>query len=127
MKRVNVTIDDQERNGVVDRGADGTVWIHFNGRTFSVPPAAGLRRSGAKRTGETSDPLKISAPMPGKISALKIKAGDTVATGDVLLVMEAMKMEYTIKSTIDGRVTEVLCAQGEQVELGQMLARLEAK
>ncbi len=127
MKRVSVDIDGQNQVGVVARGPDGTSWFHLNGRTFSLPAANRARRSGSKRAGETSDPLKICAPMPGKINALKVSAGAAVAAGDVLLVMEAMKMEYTIKSAIDGIVAEVLCAQAQQVELGQVLARLEAK
>ncbi len=63
----------------------------------------------------------LTAPMPGKIIALAVKAGDTVKSGDTLLVMEAMKMEHTITSPIDGTVTEVFFGTGDQVTDGAQL------
>src|SRR5690606_31719094 len=60
----------------------------------------------------------LTAPMPGKIISIAVKAGDTVKSGDALLVMEAMKMEHTILAPSDGTVEEVFFAVGDQVTDG---------
>src|SRR3546814_3516474 len=60
----------------------------------------------------------LTAPMPGKIISISVKAGDTVKGGDALLVMEAMKMEHTITAPADGTVQEVFFQVGEQVRDG---------
>ena len=63
----------------------------------------------------------LTAPMPGKIISIAVKAGDTVKSGDTLLVMEAMKMEHTILAPADGTVQEVFFAVGDQVADGAEL------
>ncbi|NYT84522.1 acetyl/propionyl/methylcrotonyl-CoA carboxylase subunit alpha [Pollutimonas harenae] len=63
----------------------------------------------------------LTAPMPGKIISIAVKAGDTVKSGDALLVMEAMKMEHTILAPADGTVQEVFFAVGDQVTDGAEL------
>jgi 3-methylcrotonyl-CoA carboxylase alpha subunit len=64
---------------------------------------------------------KLTAPMPGKVIAVMVEAGSTVARGAPLLVMEAMKMEHTICAPADGVVSEVLYGIGEQVVEGAQL------
>ncbi|AMR78266.1 acetyl/propionyl/methylcrotonyl-CoA carboxylase subunit alpha [Cupriavidus nantongensis] len=64
---------------------------------------------------------KLTAPMPGKVIAVMVEAGSTVARGAPLLVMEAMKMEHTICAPADGVVSEVLYGIGEQVTEGAQL------
>ena len=66
------------------------------------------------------------APMPGKVQALRVKQGDEVAPGDVLLVLEAMKMEHTIRATEAGRVAELRVDVGEQVAANQTLLVIHA-
>ncbi len=63
----------------------------------------------------------VKAPMPGLIIDLKVKVGDSVTTGDVLLILEAMKMENILKATGDGVVKEVKAKKGDSVEKGQVL------
>ncbi len=63
----------------------------------------------------------IKAPMPGLIIDLKIKVGDEVKKGDILLILEAMKMENILKSPGDGLVKEVKIKKGDSVEKGQVL------
>ncbi len=67
----------------------------------------------------------IEAPMPGLVKAVYAKAGQVVATGDRLAVLEAMKMEHALLSVRDGVVGEVLVAAGDQVESGAALIRLK--
>ena len=67
----------------------------------------------------------LTAPMPGKIISIAVKAGDTVEKGQPLLVMEAMKMEHTISAPADGKVAEVFYAIGDQVTEGAELVAIE--
>jgi 3-methylcrotonyl-CoA carboxylase alpha subunit len=69
---------------------------------------------------------RLTAPMPGKIIAVHVKAGTEVARGTALLVMEAMKMEHTIAAPGDGTVTAVHFKVGEQVDEGTELIEFEA-
>ena len=67
----------------------------------------------------------LVAPMPGAILATEVKSGDTVSKGDVLIVLEAMKMEHRITAPRDGKVENVHVAIGDQVEKEQLLVSLE--
>ncbi|MET4577513.1 acetyl/propionyl/methylcrotonyl-CoA carboxylase subunit alpha [Ottowia thiooxydans] len=67
---------------------------------------------------------RLTAPMPGKVVSIAVKAGDKVSKGQLLVVMEAMKMEHTIAAPQDGVVAELLFAPGEQVTEGAELLRL---
>ncbi len=64
---------------------------------------------------------RLTAPMPGKIVAVLVEAGQTVKKGEPLLIMEAMKMEHTISAPHDGKVAEVLYLVGDQVTEGAQL------
>jgi 3-methylcrotonyl-CoA carboxylase alpha subunit len=70
---------------------------------------------------------RLAAPMPGKVVAFFVKAGDAVQRGQALAVMEAMKMEHTLNAPSDGTVTELLYSPGDQLAEGAELLRLQAK
>jgi 3-methylcrotonyl-CoA carboxylase alpha subunit len=67
----------------------------------------------------------LTAPMPGNVIAVVAKAGDSVSEGDRLLVMEAMKMEHAITAAQDGVIAEMLVSEGDQVEQGALLVRMQ--
>jgi len=73
----------------------------------------------------SADAGRLTAPMPGKLVAFLAQPGDTVAKGQALAVMEAMKMEHTIVSPREGVVAELLFAVGDQVGDGAELLRLQ--
>jgi 3-methylcrotonyl-CoA carboxylase alpha subunit len=65
--------------------------------------------------------------MPGKVLSFNVKPGDEVREGQVLAIMEAMKMEHTIAAPGDGVVAELLYAPGDQVDEGAELLTITAK
>ncbi len=67
----------------------------------------------------------INAPMPGNILSVNVAAGDTVKKGQVLMVLEAMKMENEIMAPRDGKVTAVAVAKGAAVESGALLCTIQ--
>ena len=79
---------------------------------------------GASSTEKVKKGRKIKSQMPGKILRVNVKVGDTVAKGQSLMVMEAMKMENEIKCLHDGVVKEVKVTEGQAVETGAELLSL---
>ena len=101
---------------------DSQIWIHFCGRTFAVPTQTS---SAARKTsGRASFPKseQVVSPMPGKITKILVKVGELVEENQSILIMEAMKMEYALKSEVAGHVKELRFALGEQVCLGAVVA-----
>ncbi|HMQ41542.1 MAG TPA: acetyl/propionyl/methylcrotonyl-CoA carboxylase subunit alpha [Paracoccus sp. (in: a-proteobacteria)] len=108
---------DLRRNRIVNHAAGTSV---FGGRAVSLKPLDPLDRAGEEAGGG----LTLS-PMPGLVKAVFVQAGQAVAAGDRLAVLEAMKMEHTLTAARDGVVAEVLARAGDQVEAGAALIRLE--
>lgn len=121
---LKLNIEGKERR-VQAQIIKGTLWVYHNGRTWSVDAHAGQR--GRKKTGGGGSSDKIAAPMPGKITKLLLGPGAPVTVGQAVLVMEAMKMEYTLKSEIDGTIAGIECATNDQVTLGKTLVRINPK
>lgn len=76
--------------------------------------------------GSTVEKGSLVAPMPGSVIRLGAEIGDTVAAGQPLIWLEAMKMEHTIAAPVDGVLAELNVKTGQQVEVGAVLARVEA-
>jgi biotin carboxyl carrier protein len=92
--------------------------VRLEGRTVLLRPVdVFARREGEARTGS------CRAPMPGRVVALQVAPGATVRAGDVLLVLEAMKMEHALEAPQDGVIGEVLCEVGGVVAGDQELIR----
>jgi pyruvate carboxylase len=79
----------------------------------------------AKRKAEAGNPLHVGSPMPGLVVRVPVSAGEEVAAGQKLLMLEAMKMETTVYAERAGVLAEVLVQAGTQVETGDLLMRLE--
>ncbi|QFQ88200.1 ATP-grasp domain-containing protein [Paracoccus kondratievae] len=111
-------VDDRPRRyRIVNHGAGTSV---FGGRSLTLVPLDPLARGGE----ETGGGLTLS-PMPGLVKAIFVEAGQEVAAGAPLAILEAMKMEHTLTAARDGKVAEVLARAGDQVEAGAALIRLE--
>jgi len=68
----------------------------------------------------------LTAPMPGVVRRVDAQVGDQVAAGDLLIVLEAMKMEHNVIAPADGVVTELAAAEGDQVEAGRVLVVIDS-
>jgi len=120
MKEVSVEINGKLVSGKIQK-IKRTLWVHFNGQTFSYQPEVRSKKTHTSKGIHTGEVL---APMPGKINKVLVSAGDKADAGDVLVVMEAMKMEYTLKADITGQIETVNCSVNDQVRLGQVLVLL---
>jgi len=100
--------------------ADGIV-VFDEGEALAVQTRVNGTAGGAGGDGA------ILSPMPGKIIAVEVSAGDSVVKGQKLLTLEAMKMEHTLTAPFDGVVAELNAAPGAQVQVEALLARIEAE
>ena len=83
-----------------------------------------LRQQAGSGLAETG-PFNLKAPMPGLIVAVPVSVGQDVRKGDVLVILESMKMQNELKSNRDGKVTRVLVEAGQAVEKNQTLVTVE--
>ena len=100
----------------VSRSPDG-LWVSWQGRTTFV----GDRKEHVVKVDGEDD---VRAPMPGRVVRIGASSGDTVDTDDVLVVLEAMKMEYRLRAPRAGRVAAFSCKEGDLVDLGETLVTL---
>lgn len=84
-------------------------------------PAAPVAAAPAAPAAPTSAGTPVKAPLPGTITELKVKVGQQVSVGDVVLVLEAMKMQNNIEAEFAGTVTSITVNQGDTVMEGSVL------
>ena len=119
-----IRIDDRtyvvrsERDGIVRIGGltlwvaatPDARWVFLNGRVFELSV---LRPRARRRVGHDSS---LSAPMPATVRRIAVAVGDVVKAGDVVIVLEAMKMELPIRAAETGTVRAIHCVEGELVQ-----------
>ena len=88
------------------------------------PSKATIKPEPAKSAAGSTAAETIVAPMPGTILRVEVNIGDSVAQGDTLLILEAMKMENEIVSPVDGTVASVNTTKGSSVNAGELLVSL---
>jgi biotin carboxyl carrier protein len=86
-----------------------------------------IETAGAKSAAEAGGAGRIAAPMPGLISQLNVAVGQSVTVGDTVIVLEAMKLMYSLPAQISGKVTEIFCGAGDTVPTGAPLVEIEAE
>ena len=103
------------------------MFYELNGqpRSVSVPDRARASSIVTRPKAVVGDPKQIGAPMPGVVSTLGVKLGQQVTAGDVLLSIEAMKMETAIHADADGVIAEVTVKIGDQIDAKDLLVRFE--
>ncbi len=141
MSRYRVTVDGRRYYVDIDDPHARPITAKLSGATFSVdvepsdstdvplsapaPRAAGIQQTipaGAPAAAASpGDPDRMFAPIPGVVASIAIAAGQSVARGDELITLEAMKMMNVIRSPRDGRIDTVHVAQGSRVAQGEPL------
>jgi len=119
--RLTVTLDGLRIEYLV-AATDGQIWLSAGGRTAVVEE---VREAPVRPDDEHSGDAELTSPMPGSVVAVGVQDGQTVDVGAVVVTVEAMKMEHALAAPVDG-VVELLVAVGDQVKVGQPLARITA-
>jgi len=122
-------LTDGERGQTVIVEGSGTEWfVTIAGRRMPVTVQSWRERTLAQAraaAGGEGGPLEIRSTLPGLVVAVKVEPGATVAAGDGLLTIEAMKMQNEVRAPRDGTVGEVAVVVGQPVASGVLLLRLE--
>ena len=120
MKTYTITVNGTAYEVTVEEGAgSGVAPVVKSAAPVAAPkPAAAPAPSGAVGA------VKVNAPMPGKILAVKANAGQAVKKGDVIIVLEAMKMENDIVALEDGTIASINVNVGDSVETNQTLVTI---
>jgi acetyl/propionyl-CoA carboxylase alpha subunit len=103
------------------------LWLHINGETWVLDTAQKATRAGGSAKSKAEQSGELFAPMPGKILKVNFKNGQTVDEKQVVIIMEAMKMEYSLVAPFQGVLKQLNCKAGDQVELNQLLGIIEKK
>ena len=118
--------------GAIVRGyafvlSNGSLSLSRNGRSTSFAIAPRIESAGGKAAAEAGGAGRIAAPMPGLISQLNVVPGQVVAQGDTVIVLEAMKLMYSLPAQIAGRVAQIFCKPGDTVPAGTPLVEIESE
>ncbi|MBI2305537.1 MAG: hypothetical protein HYU86_12425 [Chloroflexi bacterium] len=128
-RQYTVEIENPSQNplSVIVDGRRFTVVVEGVGATPSIPPPQEAPRPEGPKTIPQSQVISrfIAAPMPGKVVSVVVSVGDRVAYGDVVCILEAMKMEQTIRSSQEGLVKRVHVVEGQSVAYNTPLVELE--
>lgn len=145
MKKFKFNIRGNKYNVEVQSFEDEQIEVEVNGSKYIVdveiekkaiktpklvrPKAVPVSDQGGSKTSNPSASKgtgQIKAPLPGTILEMKVKVGDEVKTDDVLLVMEAMKMENNIKAARSGKIIDIKVNNGDAVLEGDVLLEIGA-
>ena len=118
-RQLVVTVDGFRHDYLV-ADDDHQIWLYGDGRTVLVEE---VREAPVRGGDEHSGDAELASPMPGSVVAVGVQNGARVAAGDLVVAVEAMKMEHSLRSPVAGRV-ELLASLGDQVTRGQVLARI---
>ena len=118
MKNYTITVNGNVYDVTVEEGAAGAA----TGAPKAAAPKAAAPKAAPKAAGQGS--VKVNSPMPGKILSVKTSVGQAVKKGEVLMILEAMKMENEVVAPEDGTVASIDVAAGDSVEAGVVLATL---
>lgn len=112
----------------VDIEMDGGIWTAtVEGRTFKieVPDSGPVVKKKRSQGGKKKKSGTVSANIPGKIVTIEVNEGDVVEEGQVILILEAMKMQNEIQAPISGTVSSVTCEEGQSIEANVPLVVIE--
>ena len=125
-RKVNVDGEDFE----VSMEKEGDFWkVEVEGRVFSikVDGSKGESQSPRKKKGARKAKRSgvVSSSIPGKIISISVRQDELVSEGDVIMILEAMKMQNEIQAPISGKITELNCEPGDSIEANSPLMVIE--
>ena len=123
MKNYTITVNGNVYDVTVEEKGAGTAPVAA-AAPVAAPKAAPAAAPKAAAPAGAAGSVKVNAPMPGKILSVKASAGQAVKKGDVIMILEAMKMENEVVAPQDGTVASINVAAGDSVEAGAVLATL---
>lgn len=138
-KEINFEFEGNKYKVDVERDGDNLT-LTKDGKTYSVKILGGAKKAAPRRApvaAPAAAPVAaapapvaaagakdVAAPMPGTVKDVKVKVGDAVKNGQVVVIMEAMKMDMEVFAPCDGTVAEVCLAAGASVQKGQAIVKL---
>ena len=120
MKHFNITVNGAAYDVTVEELAAGAAPV----AAAPAAPKAAPAPAAAPKAAAAAGAVSVKAPMPGNILDVKVKVGDAVKAGQILVILEAMKMENEIVAPQDGTVAGINCAKGETVNVDDVLVTL---
>lgn len=129
MKNYTITVNGTPYSVTVEEGTSSAAAAPVATAPVAAPvaapaPAPAAAPAPAPAPAGSEGAVKIEAPMPGNILDVKVAVGDAVSNGQVLCILEAMKMENDIVASQDGTVASINVSKGDSVEAGQVLITL---
>ncbi len=125
-EKLQVEVTKEQRDHLrLSRPTELSIDGHLFRTLFKPQRAAKKQHLPINGESDQSGLVKVSAFMPGTIVSVAVKEGDPVAEGELLLILEAMKMENEIKSPVSGKVVEVLASENSTVAKGDVLIKIE--
>ena len=121
MKHYTITVNGTPYNVTVEETAAGAAPAPVAAPAPKAAPAPAPKAAAPAAAGSVA----VNAPMPGTILSVNIAVGDSVKRGQVLMILEAMKMENEIMCPRDGRVTAIQTSKGAAVESGTPLCTIQ--
>ncbi len=140
VKKFKVKVNGEEFNVEVEEVVESFAMSNPSNKvtepSATVRKTAEVSKSGEEKTvqsntsdrgrgGDISGKKVVSAPLPGKIISVNVKKGDFVKKGDLLLILEAMKMENEIFASTDGKIVDILVSPGDYVSTGDKMIVME--
>lgn len=123
MKNYTITVNGTPYSVTVEEGTSSAAAAAPVVTSAPAPAPASAPAPAPKAAGSAGS-VKIEAPMPGNILDVKTTVGASVTSGQVLCILEAMKMENDIVASQDGTVASINVSKGDSVEAGQVLITL---
>lgn len=124
MKNYTITVNGNVYDVVVEEGASTGAPVAAPKAPAAAPKAAPAAAPKAPAASGSAGSVKVEAGAAGKVFAIEAKVGQTVKSGDTVVVLEAMKMEIPVVAPQDGTVASIDVAVGDPVEAGALLATL---
>ena len=120
---LSIRLGNRRRTAFIAR-SDEKIFVHVGGQLFEFTEAGAERHGFAGGAGVTGDG-SVSSPMPGRVVKIPVAEGQEVEKNQILVIVEAMKMENPLKSSVAGTVSKIHFSEGDLVDAGKPIVEVE--